>query len=133
MEINKKICIVLCIFSIILISGCTENENNTNENLNEATLTIWESSSGEINYNIVFNGTITVYDLLIKCKNENNNFDFNATYYDSYDSYFITSINGYESNNEYYWMYYVNGEMAMTGVNHQNVIDKDIIEFKYEN
>ncbi len=45
---------------------------------------------------------------------------------------FVTAINGLESNNDYFWGFYVNGEFAQQGVT-QTILSKgDVIKFIYE-
>lgn len=50
------------------------------------------------------------------------------------ENVFVTSINGIASNDaeKMYWTYYINGEMAMVGVNSYITKDSDIITWKYE-
>lgn len=47
---------------------------------------------------------------------------------------FLTSVNGIASNDTegIYWIYYVNDEMGMVGINSLITKDSDIITFKYE-
>jgi len=78
---------------------------------------------GNMNQKIYDFENITALELLQK---ENN---VNLTY--SKYGAFVECINAICSNNDDYWMYYVNGEMASVGAGDYSVRNNDTIEFKY--
>lgn len=78
---------------------------------------------GSVNQKIYDFENITALELLQK---ENN---VNLTY--SKYGAFIECINEICSDNDNYWMYYVNGEMASVGAGDYNVKNNDTIEFEY--
>jgi hypothetical protein len=43
----------------------------------------------------------------------------------------ITGINGVESDDEHYWLYFVNGEMPEVGADYYHPVDGDVITFRY--
>ncbi|MCL2383691.1 MAG: DUF4430 domain-containing protein [Oscillospiraceae bacterium] len=45
---------------------------------------------------------------------------------------FISAINGEEQGDNYFWLYYVNGDFATVGVENYTVQDNDRIEFRLE-
>jgi hypothetical protein len=44
---------------------------------------------------------------------------------------FVNCVNEICSTSSYYWLYYVNGQMAPVGADAYRVKDKDIVEFRY--
>ncbi len=52
----------------------------------------------------------------------------------TYSSYgaFVQCINDICSNSNYYWMYYVNSELAPVGASDYRIKNNDTIEFRYE-
>lgn len=78
---------------------------------------------GSANQKIYDFENITALELLQK---ENN---VNLTY--SKYGAFVECINSICSDNNNYWMYYVNGEMAPVGAGDYSVRNNDTIEFKY--
>lgn len=46
---------------------------------------------------------------------------------------FVQCINSICSNSNYYWMYYVNNELAAVGASDYKIKNNDTIEFKYSN
>jgi competence protein ComGC len=123
---NLKIIIVLLILSILVFSFLGYLQYNKN-NL------FIKKESGYVELIIkVFNTTkvdkysfrnITALELL-----ELDN-DVNVTY--SKFGAFIRCINNICSNDNYYWLYYVNGNLAQVGAGEYVVKSGDRIEFKY--
>jgi hypothetical protein len=68
----------------------------------------------------------SVYDVMIKIKNENTDFDFKYKEYPSL-GIFIDEINGMESSPGKYWMYYINNKEASVGVSNYILKDGDSI------
>lgn len=73
----------------------------------------------------------TVYDAMVKIKNENPDFDFKGKEYSSL-GIFIDEINGVKSSTGKYWMYYINNKKASVGVSNYIIKNGDIISWKQE-
>ncbi len=43
----------------------------------------------------------------------------------------ITGINGVESDDDHYWLYFVNGEMPEVGSDYYHPVEGDVITFRY--
>jgi hypothetical protein len=59
-------------------------------------------------------------------------FDVKTTYYASFDSTLIDSIDGVTSDMNKGWIYYINGEQGMIGADKQVVNGGDVIEWRFE-
>lgn len=70
----------------------------------------------------------TVYNALLILA-ETENLEVKTKQYDF--GVFVESINGLESGNEKAWIYFVNGKSGTIAADKQEVIDSDIIEWKY--
>lgn len=92
----------------------------------EVTLIIDYGPSSQ-EFNLKVGEPSTVLDLL-------NKGDITFNYDQSEAGVFIKSIEGVQNSQSQgkFWMYYVNGELAPTGVSQQLVNSGDIIEFKFE-
>lgn len=76
---------------------------------------------------------ITLKQLMDKLQAENN-FTFSGVDYPSM-GFFVTEINGIKNKTQEnkYWIYYVNGVSAKAGISVQKINSQDKIEWKYEN
>jgi len=68
----------------------------------------------------------------LETASEEYNFDLDTTYYEEYQSHLINKINGAGSEDNKYWIFYVNGEMAPLGADQMYVKNGDIISFNLE-
>lgn len=58
--------------------------------------------------------------------------DLEISYEDSEYGKFITSINGIEQGNDYYWNYYINSKYATSGISSCNLENNAIYDFRLE-
>ena len=74
----------------------------------------------------------TVFSLLKRCSS-NNGFTLKYTYYQTYDSTLVDSINGIAGGtNGKYWQYYVNGVAPMIGADKYLVSNGDSVTWSFE-
>jgi hypothetical protein len=58
--------------------------------------------------------------------------DLRTTYYESFDATLVDSIGGdVNGQNDYYWQYYVNGELPISGCDEYPVSNGDVIEWDF--
>lgn len=76
----------------------------------------------------------TVYGFLLEAaKEENGNFTIKATYWGSYDAWYVWQIgDAVEGTDGKYWQYYVNDELAGVGCDKYIVQNNDYIEWEFE-
>jgi len=67
--------------------------------------------------------------------------NIDATYYESFNSWLINSINGVQNGADipgiadtsaYYWQYYVNDELGPVGADRYALLDGDVLEWRFE-
>ncbi len=82
------------------------------------------------NFTLQINGEESVYDLLTKLANQNQ---IKLETQESSLGILIQAIDGVKNGQDNkYWIYYINGQMANVGVKDQKVSPHDQIEFKFE-
>jgi len=74
----------------------------------------------------------TALDLMKKASEETD-FVYGGQEYEGM-GFFVSSINGVEGDTETntYWIYYINDESAMVGISQYELLNNDVIEWKYE-
>ena len=106
---------------------------------------IWLEQSNQTSVQLVIRGegwTITdhlvayagdtVFSLLQRCSKQQH-FVLESTYYESFDSTLVESINHNTNGNEgKYWQYYVNGDIPMVGCDQYIVSNGDSIVWSFE-
>ncbi len=127
-------CIFLLAFTL-LGAGCAKTPDISESSLTTAqsvtsTLTL---QINENSYSIPFRNNITVYDLMMDIKN-NQDFTFAGEDYGPDMGFFVESINGIkdDTKNNLYWVYYLNDKKAETGISATTLNPNDIITWKYE-
>ncbi|NVN96774.1 DUF4430 domain-containing protein [Candidatus Nomurabacteria bacterium] len=78
-----------------------------------------------------FKDGATVFEVMQKLKEENNEFDFKYTEHTGL-GIFIDEMNGKKGGRDGYWIYYVNGKEASIGISNYKIKNGDIISWKYE-
>ena len=125
---------VIAMVVVLLFAGCISNEEMQNEGKNiveNVSMKIY-GQNWTISYTNITTANTTVYALLLECA---SHYDFavKATYWGSYDSILIDSINGTENGeNGHYWQYYVNGTLANVGCDKYVLHNNDVVEWKFE-
>lgn len=86
-----------------------------------------------LNYTITTRNN-TVYGFLLEAaKPDHGNFTVKATYWGSFDSMLVESIDDIDNGRENrYWQYLVNGVYAMVGCDKYIIQNNDYIEWKFE-
>jgi len=123
--------VILLVASITLVSTGVitfEMPEGKTENIT-VTLTI-DTGEDVFNYQIQTDNS-TAFGVLEKAR-ERTDLTFQADYNEKYQSHIINSINGVESTESKYWIFYINGKTASVGADQQYVEDGDIIKFKFE-
>lgn len=121
---NKILILVLAILLIAILGLSIAGyfQSSKEESKGKVTLkTTVLGSSTEKTYEFE---NLTALDLLQKDNKVNLTFS-------SYGA-FVQCINGICSNNNYYWMYYVNSELAAVGADAYRIKNNDTIEFRYD-
>ncbi|MDD5627255.1 MAG: DUF4430 domain-containing protein [Patescibacteria group bacterium] len=137
----------LFIISLLLLGGCGSQTNlnqkpaeqDAAQNLRtspsdiskkEATISINFGNDQVKNFTLEFLPEETVYNLLEKLANQNE-INLETKQYDL--GTLIEAIDGIKNGQDNkYWLYYVNGQMAPVGVTEQKVSPDDKIEFRFE-
>ena len=74
----------------------------------------------------------TVFSILEKCSMRND-FSFEYTYWEQFDSMLIDSINDDVNGEEgKYWQYYVDNDIPMVGCDKYTVSNGDYVEWRFE-
>ena len=75
----------------------------------------------------------TVLDLMNQLQSENQ-ITFSGKDYPGMGM-FVEEINGIKNNSQdnKYWIYYINGQSAQVGISNYTIKPNDVIEWKYEN
>ncbi len=105
-----------------------EKPNNTADEITVALKV--DNGENVITYEITTDNS-TAFGVLEQAEKETD-LTFQSDYFEEFQSHIINSINGIDSTDSNYWIFYLNGEMASVGVDQQYVKDGDIILFKYE-
>ena len=82
-------------------------------------------------YTTEIKNNASVYDVMVKIKNENKNFYFKYKEYPAI-GIFINEINGEKGSSGKYWIYYVNDKEASVGVSNYIIKEGDVITFQQE-
>lgn len=82
-------------------------------------------------YNTSIQEGQTVFEVMKKIEEENQDFSFKYTEHKGMGS-FVTTINGLEGVPGKYWIYYVNGDKPSVGVSRFVLKDSDIIKWSRE-
>ncbi|WP_058307546.1 DUF4430 domain-containing protein [Gracilibacillus massiliensis] len=117
----KKITQLLSIIILaILLAGCGEDEATTEEVSVQLTITDQISDTTISDENITVESETTLLTVL------EDNYDVEVS-----EEGFLTAIEGHQQNMEenHYWMYEINGEMANVGIADYQVKDEDHITF----
>ncbi len=114
---------VIAIIGIFIIGGLPSANTTKNQNTNENVTLAVNMFNNSKSFSYEFQN-ISALGLL-----EKNN-TVNVT--DSKYGKFVNCINSVCSNNNYYWIYYVNNKEAQLGAASYYVKGNDTIEFKYE-
>lgn len=103
------------------------------ENSDETSVKVVLDGNGwSIKDRIVVSQKQSVFSILKKVTDKND-ITLNYKYYEKYDSYMINSINNDVNGEENkYWQYYVNGELASKGSDKIFVSNGDSVKWKYE-
>ncbi len=124
---NKNLIISILVISVIivifsLIGVIQNNQDTITPSQSNITLKITIlGSTQEKEYRLE---NITALELLQKDNIVNfTNYDFGI---------FINCINGICSNDDQFWMYYINGQEAPIGVSNYFIKGNDTIDFRYE-
>lgn len=120
-NLNLMLTLALLVIFIVVISLVGYSQISKERNFANVTLVVTVFNKSESNSYTSVN--ITALELL-QLGNQVN------TTYSKYGA-FVNCINDICSNGDYYWMYYVNGEMAAVGASDYRANDWDIIEFRY--
>jgi len=143
MKKNTGLALILLASSLIIIGGSCKTETPKtqepeqesppqNEIIKKQT-TLLINFGDEVNqkeFNLEFSGEKTVYDLLGELASQNK---VEMEVKESDFGIFLESIDGIEGGqDDKYWLYYVNDQMAPVGIAEQKVEDGDKIEFKFE-
>lgn len=103
------------------------------EKSDETSVTMIITGNGYTNeYNIIAYNDDTVFSLLERISSKND-FSFEYTYYEQFDSILIDSINNVVNGEDgKYWQYYINGEIPMIGADKYKVSNGDYVEWIFE-
>jgi len=112
-----------------LSTDLTPNQND--ETIITSATLILDTGDGTIKSYSVFTENNTVYGFLMEAA-KIGDFDVKTTYYASFDSTLIDSIDGVTSDMNKGWIYYINGEQGMIGADKQVVNGGDVIEWRFE-
>ena len=120
---NKRLLVlVLLLFAILAFSFLGWHQQGKTAAAGMAVLKVDVFSNGdEKEYSFT---NLTALQLL----QEENKVDLTYSQYGA----FVNCINDICSSNDYYWMFYVNGNLSEKGAGSYPVQDKDIVEFRYE-
>ncbi len=86
----------------------------------------------------LYDGTVKVVDdnptvyMALKAAADAKNLTLDITNESTPDTMFLNGINDLVSEEPNYWMFYIDGEMAMAGMGTQTLTEGDRIEFIYE-
>ncbi len=84
----------------------------------------------DLNFTDNITGEISVYDFMNKMRDEGK-INFTAKNYIGMGE-FIVSINGVAVNQNYAWIYYVNGKEAGIGISNYKINPGDVVSWRYE-
>jgi len=112
----------------IVVNNDSRPQENQNKN-KALTATVFVENTA---YTAFFEKDHKVIDLM-RYLAENTNFSFSGVDHGSL-GFFVESINGLPNDKQTrkYWIYYINGQKAKTGVSNYAPNNSDIIEWKYE-
>lgn len=122
---------ILVVASITLVSTGVITFERIEKNTENITVTLNVDTGEDIFKYQIQTDNSTAFGVLEKAR-ERTDLTFQADYNEKYQSHIINSINGVESTDTAYWIFYLNGEMASVGVDQQYIQDGDIINFKFE-
>ena len=133
----QYIAIIVVLLSLVIIVSSTNlfsifTPQEKSENLIYDVSIIITSPEWNIKYTNVTTSNYTVADLLFECADVYN-FSVKKSYFPGYNSYYIDEINGIVNGNDNrYWQYYVNNELADMGCSTYLLQDGDIVEWCFE-
>ena len=122
---------LLMVASITLVSTGVITFEKPENTSNEITVKLTVENGINISSYQIKTDNATAFEVLEKARKETS-LTFEADYYEEYQSHIINSINGIDSTENKYWIFYLNGEMAPVGADNQYVEDGDSITFKLE-
>ncbi|MFH1769506.1 MAG: DUF4430 domain-containing protein [Parcubacteria group bacterium] len=135
---NKKYIlsiIILVLAAVVLYialdaRSIAEDTSNGDVSMNGETLDATLHIDG-ISYDASMSLGDTVIDLMTNVAENEDDFKFTGTEYEGM-GFFVESINGISSTNDMYWIYYINDKSAQVGASQYELVDGDVIEWKFE-
>jgi hypothetical protein len=131
----KKLSLIFLLAFTLTGVGCAKAPEATQPSIVPAqsvtsTLTLQVDDKS---YSVPFSENLTVYDLMIDIK-DNQDLTFDGKDYGPDMGFFIESINGIkgDTENNLYWVFYLNDKKAEAGFSATNLNPNDIITWKYE-
>lgn len=147
-KLSRLSIVVLAVFSVFLLSGCTFFNRNTDSTSEEqgdelkvieenfsVSLQIIDQEGEEINSNIPLARGESVYELLNKAViiSDNLTIEFDFFEMNGEEEVFVSAINGYNpANDGKTWVFKINGEPSSTGMFETFLEDGDTISFELE-
>ncbi|OGH76866.1 MAG: hypothetical protein A2469_00295 [Candidatus Magasanikbacteria bacterium RIFOXYC2_FULL_40_16] len=132
----KKIFALFLIIIATATSGCALTKNTVKQNNPNKIIEQAQENKASIivngqNYSAEFPAGATGYDFLVLLSKQTD-FKFNGIDYGGDLGFFVNEVNEIQNTNEKYWVYYINGEEAQTGISTYLIKPNDTIEWKYE-
>jgi LAS superfamily LD-carboxypeptidase LdcB len=136
----KKVLTLLALSTLFVLTGCNqENKETTTTNTNAqgqqadtAQLVIYSSTDASQSFTLPLSQDQTAFGLLQEAADQQ---DIDIQYDQSDLGVIIQSINGIanDTNNQQYWLWYVNDQMGSTAADQYVVQSGDQIRFEYGN
>jgi len=122
---------ILSLFGVLVVAvllvGCGGNGGGADGDLVSANVSIYDAD-GELLDSVELEAEEgNLFDALVASD------AIEISYETSGFGSFITTINGVEAGLEYFWAFYINGEMAMVGPESHDIEDGDEFEFRLTN
>lgn len=91
-----------------------------------------EGTSADVQETITLEEDANAFHAFVTVADEQN-LELGMTYYESFDSWLIDSVNDVENSTGQYWHFWVNNESSMVGIGASVPENNDIIELGFEN
>lgn len=118
--------------TLLLFTGCTSASDYVAEMHNIGTVEWCITEVEQVCYDPVdLQEGDTAYTTLERLDEREDNVSIEATDYGPDLGYFVSSVNGVDSNAENFWKLYVNDAEAQVGISTITLLDGDKLEFIY--
>jgi len=124
---KKVLSLVMIVMLGFMLVGCsTDNDATDSGEVTTFAISIYDEEGSQLYHEEISTTEASLFDALVASD------QIEIGYESSQFGNFITTINGIDAEDGYFWGFFVDGEMSMVGPESHTVEDDDQIQFRLE-